>query len=154
MIYKNGYIYKIDNGNSIYYGSTTRNINNRYAQHINAYNRFKNYGGSYISSFALFETGNMAMIALVETLTNVTKQELLQCERSHIEKNECINVNMPYRTYAEKLQYSRDYHRQNFTHINDRKNEKVLCNSCNRSVSRTNITHHYKSKKHQNLINI
>ena len=80
------------------------------------------------------------MIALVETLTNVTKQELLQCERSHIEKNECINVNMPYRTYAEKLQYSRDYHRQNFTHINDRKNEKVLCNSCNRSVSRTNIT--------------
>ena len=155
MLYKNGYIYKIYNphSNHTYFGSTTRDIHFRYAQHISAYNRFKTKGGSYLFSFELLKD-NMAIVALIETLTNVTKQELLQCERSYIENNECVNKNIPIRTYQEKLDYSKQYHRNHFTHINDMKNSKVVCETCNCSVSRTNITHHYKSKKHQNLINI
>ena len=153
MLYKNAYVYKIYNRDSddSYFGSSTRNIHYRYAQHINSYNRFKVGKGNYISSFKLLEN-NMAMIVLMETLCNVTKQELLQCERSYIETYPCINKNIPFRTHAEKLQYSREYHKTNYNIINNRKNEKILCNTCNCMVSRTNVTHHYKSLKHKNNI--
>ena len=154
MLYKNAYIYKLSSSNSIYFGSTTRDIFFRYAQHISSYNRFKVGKGGYLSSFELFDDHNIPVIVLVETLNNVTKQELLKCESNYIQNNECINVNIPIRTYAEKLAYSKKYHKDNFDIINNRKNEKINCETCNCSVSRTNITHHYKSKKHQNLINI
>lgn len=156
MLYKNAYVYKLSLPNSplIYYGSTTKTINNRFKQHQLNYKKYKTGSGNHLSSYKLFDSSRSPVIELMQELTNVTKQQLLECERFYIENNECVNVNIPYRSYAEKLAYSKQYHRQNFTHINDRKNSKVTCNTCNCSVSRTNITHHYKSKKHQNLINI
>lgn len=153
MIYKNAFVYKIYNSNSngVYFGSTTRDIYNRFAQHLNSYNRFKVKGGNYVSSYELLKD-NMAVVTMVETLTNVTKQELLICESNYIKNNVCINKNIPYRSYDFKLQYAKDYHKHHFDTINTRKNEKITCNVCNCAVSRTNITHHYKSKKHRNNI--
>lgn len=154
MRYSNGYIYKIFHHNNplVYIGSTTKTINDRFEQHRISYNRYKSQKTGYVSSYKLFLTNSIPVIELLETLTNVTKQELLQRERTYIENNECINVNIPIRTYKEKLEYAQKYHKENFDVINNRKNEKVVCETCNCSVSRTNITHHYKSKKHKNNI--
>ena len=154
MRYSNGYIYKIFQSFSplVYIGSTTKTINDRFEQHRLSYNRYKSKKTGYISSYKLFISNCIPVIELLETLTNVTKQELLQCERSYIENNVCVNKNIPIRTSKEKLEYAREYHKNHFDVINNRKNEKVVCDTCNRSVSRTNITHHYKSKKHRNNI--
>lgn len=156
MIYNNAYIYKLSLPNSplIYYGSSTKKISNRFEQHRSGFHRYKAGSGNYTASYKLFENNNIPVIELIEELKNVTKQELLQCERSYIESNICVNKNMPYRTYTEKLEYARQYHKNHFDIINNRKNEKIICDVCNRSVSRTNITHHNKSKLHKNLINI
>lgn len=154
MRYSNGYIYKIFHHNNplVYIGSTTKTINDRFEQHRISYNRYKSQKTGYVSSYKLFLTNSIPVIELLETLTNVTKQELLKRERTYIENNECINVNIPIRTYKEKLEYARKYHKENFDVINNRKNEKIVCETCNCSVSRTNITHHNKSKKHKNNI--
>ncbi len=154
MLYNNAYIYKIHNPVSAnsYYGSTTKAIGNRFKQHRDGYSKYKTGSGNYIASYKLFDDFNIPTIEIMQTLTNVTKQQILQCERSYIENNSCINKNIPIRTYAEKLQYARDYHKNHFDTINNRKNEKLTCENCHCSVSRTNITHHYKSQKHRNNI--
>ena len=93
--YQQGKIYKIINHelpNLIYYGSTTRTLNNRFSRHKNKYNN--------CSSKIMFSVGTPEII-LLEEYPCETKQELEERERYYIEGNECVNHYIPCRTKKE-----------------------------------------------------
>jgi hypothetical protein len=68
----------------------------------------------YISSFELFELGDVEII-LIESVNCNTKDELLKKEREYIEKYKDIIVNRlnPITTKEEKLQDKRQYYEDN-----------------------------------------
>jgi hypothetical protein len=110
--YKNGKIYKILNSvsNSVYIGSTTQKIMERFYTHKTAYNlsgKHHNY-----SSISLFEEDpSGTRIELIECFPCETKMELLLRERWWIENTEnCINKTKPA---TDIKQYKKDYNERN-----------------------------------------
>ena len=158
--YQQGKIYKIINHelpNLIYYGSTTRTLNNRFSRHKNKYNN--------CSSKIMFSVGTPEII-LLEEYPCETKQELEERERYYIEGNECVNHYIPCRTKKEyyednkeKLneqskQYKQDnkeqlveYFKQYRQDNKQTLNEKFEC-ECGGQYTHKHITTHFKTKKH------
>ena len=102
--YKDGKIYKIvcDNTGLTYYGSTCeKHLSRRLSRHRNNYSDYlKNPENNFCTSFKILEGGNYSIV-LVEHYPCNSKEELLQRERFYIENNECVNRNIPTRTYKE-----------------------------------------------------
>jgi hypothetical protein len=89
----NGYIYKLSNENSCYYGMTTRNIYKRMAQHIDNYNVYTTDKKNYCSSYEILKEGiEKCKIELIETIPDATKQQLFEKERFYIQSFECVNI--------------------------------------------------------------
>jgi hypothetical protein len=79
-IYHYSKIYKLisNHTDKIYIGSTTQKyLSARKAQHRNDYKRFKNNKCHYITSFELFEIGEIDII-LIENLKCENKEELYE----------------------------------------------------------------------------
>ena len=141
-----GCIYRISNNYNCYYGSTYKNIYLRLRQHQLSYQLWKT-GKSrrFSTSFLLLDKDTK--IELMESHQDISKTDLLTLEKKYITGCPCVNKNRPILTREERLQSGRNYYQSHWQSINDRKNEKVCCNKCGSIVSRTNITHHEKSKK-------
>ena len=144
MIPSFGYIYRISDNFNCYYGSTFKPIAYRYAQHKNSYNKWLATGQRFSSSYLCLPNSK---IELMESIPGITKLELLQLERKYIDTWPCVNKNRPIISCAERMQAIRDYYRSHWDAINARKNERIICERCGAGSSRTNITHHKKSKK-------
>lgn len=106
--YKNGKIYKItcDENDLIYYGSTTRKLNHRLANHKINYKRFLEGKRSNVSSFDIVKYDS-CKIELVEDYSCNDKHELALRERYYIENNECCNKQIPGRTHNEYMRMYR-----------------------------------------------
>ena len=91
--YQNGKIYKIESvlGKCCYIGSTTQLLNSRFSAH-------KNYKKT--TSRHVFEFED-ACIILIENFPCENKKELTGRERFYIEKDTCVNRNVPGRTKQE-----------------------------------------------------
>ena len=138
--YKDGKIYKIvcDNTGLTYYGSTCeKHLSRRLSRHRNNYSDYlKNPENNFCTSFNILEGGNYSIV-LVELYPCNSKEELLQRERFYIENNDCVNRNIPTRTYkeyykyyshlnAEKLKlYGKNYREENKEKLNEKK--KMYC---------------------------
>ena len=141
--YKEGKIYKIvcDNTGLTYYGSTCeKRLSRRLSKHRTNYTSYlKNPENNFRTSFKILEGGNYNIV-LVEHYPCNSKEELLQKERFYIEKNECVNRNIPTRTYekyykyysqlnAEKLKlYNKNYREENKEKLNEYKKNYILLN--------------------------
>jgi hypothetical protein len=96
--YQKGKIYKVVNDelpDQVYYGSTTRQLSTRLAEHTYTYKNDKS--GSVKQ---LYEVGK-PKIFLVKNCPCNNKEELKQYEREVIDANDCINKNKPLQTYKE-----------------------------------------------------
>jgi len=100
--YSKGKIYKIvsDNIEGTYYGSTVDTLWSRFGTHNSKFRMWKKGSKAYCTSFKLIEAGN-AKIFLVENYPCNSKIELTARERWYIENNECVNKNVPNRTWKE-----------------------------------------------------
>jgi len=101
---KTGYIYSLtcSNPNLIYYGSTTKTLNDRLSQH--KYD-FKN--NKCVSSKKLFEWGNIK-INMLEEIEFKEKNELLEREAYYIKNLKCVNKRIPNRTNKEWITDNKD----------------------------------------------
>jgi len=178
---KIGYIYSLTccNPSLVYYGSTTRQLNERLSKH--KYD-FKN--NKSVSSKILFEWGNIK-INMLEQIEYENRQELRDREAYYIKNLECVNKKIPNRT---KKEYSKKYYSDNKGKIKeeqqkyysdnkekikkyklenkdkikeyqkqyrleniDELNLKITC-ECGSEYTKTNYARHCKSKKHLQYI--
>ncbi len=134
--YGNGKIYKLISNNSdkIYIGSTCQSLAKRKAKHKEDSIRYNNGKYHYVSSFELFNLGDVDVI-LLENYPCKNKEELHARERFYIEENldTCVNVKVPNRTKQE-------YRKKRYT-----------C-TCGKEVLLEHKGRHEKSLKHQTNI--
>jgi hypothetical protein len=104
-----GLIYKIicNITGKVYIGSTLKTLKKRLAFHVSGYKYYiKNKSDcinkklSYTTSFSIIENNNYK-IECIEEVNNINKFELKMLEQKHILSNECVNNNVPCRTYKE-----------------------------------------------------
>ena len=137
----NAKIYQIvDNINdNKYIGSTCKTLKTRLSEHKSDYKRFLKGLYHNVKSFDIIKN-NDYNIELLEDCDIKTKNELLARERFFIENNECLNKVIPGRTKKEYKIVSKDKIR-----------EKFIC-ICGGNYTHCNKSHHFKSIKHQKLL--
>jgi hypothetical protein len=156
----------------IYYGSTTKPLQQRFS--IHKWYADKTFGN--ISSKILIDCGD-AIIELVENYECESRFELECRERWYIEHNPCVNIVIPTRKITDKEYYEqnkdaiiirkkeyyeknkdrlmiklKEYREQNRDKINAYQNERITC-ICGKSYSRSNKGKHEQSQHHIDYIN-
>ena len=176
---KTGYIYSLtcSNPNLVYYGSTTKKLNDRLTGH--RYNFNHNISGS---ANILFECDGVK-INMLEEIEFEDKQELRDRESYYIRNLKCVNKRIENRTKKEyskdnKIKinkYYKEYYKQNKKDHNKKNKEyreknkdklkeyskkyrdenqnikrknKIIC-PCGGKYSESRFTEHKKTQKHQ-----
>ena len=166
--YKNGKIYKLvcDETNLTYIGSTTQSLSKRFNEHKS--DKKKN---------RLKTISNMIepKIYLIEDYPCERKEQLNMRERYFIENMECINKNIPCRTFKEHYldnkekickktneyywnnkekhnELTRKNYEKNKEKISERQKEKITC-ECGEIICRGSKSKHIKSFKHISFFN-
>jgi len=132
-----GSVYKItDNNNNVcYVGSTTRNVNKRFAEH--KYNSLHSNKALYVYIRA-HGINNFSFDVLHTSQFNDII-ELRKQEKSFILSLEpMFNINTPSRT-------SYEYRREKRTEIRRYGDERIECVYCNKEYSRNHKSHHEKT---------
>ena len=109
-IYK---IYSVSNEELVYYGSTTKTLTTRLANHVYDYNNNK----ICCNSKLIFDAGDYK-IELVENYPCVNKQQLNKKEAEYIRNNVCVNKTIPDRTRKE---WYEKYYKNNKEYIAEQK---------------------------------
>ena len=136
--YSQSKIYKIvsPSKNITYYGSTTYDLQKRLINHIRKYKYYKDGKTNYVSVNDVLECDD-AVIELVENFSCNNRKELTDREGYYIKNNECINKNIPGRTYKEwklenidnykeyQKEYQKEYRKQK-KEENRKANEKYI----------------------------
>ena len=117
-----GSVYKLTDGENVYYGSTIIPLRRRLSKHKSISNGCETKH---------FNKDNMT-IELMEAVAD--KEQLLWRERYYIENNECINKVRPIITPAERIKYLKT---------------PYTC-SCGKTLLAQQKTRHEKSKFHIN----
>lgn len=86
-------IYLLTNGLINYVGSTTRDLNIRYLEHLKKAKKKK------YSSYKLFESGKPVKIELIEEFEYKNKKEIIEKEKYYINKIECVNIQFKFNHY-------------------------------------------------------
>ena len=150
-------IYKITspNGPQVYIGSTSINLNQRFAKHKTSYARHTS--GTFVQYYSSFEVLKLGSprIELVEDCTGLTNQELLERERFHMSTTaNCVNIYAPHNN-SEKYKRNRDsiraYHSQWRTE-NSHRFTATKCD-CGGKYSQETKSQHLRTKKHMNHVN-
>jgi hypothetical protein len=139
--YQSGKIYEMLGGRLRYVGSTIQNLKERFIQHKTDYKNWKEGKKNYISSFDLFELGDVE-IRLLEEYPCEDKQSLHARERYWIEQEVCVNKFVPGRSKEEWIetnrealaQYSKEYREVNREVISQQK--KAYCEANRESESK------------------
>ena len=153
--YQNSKIYKIysvSNEELVYYGSTTKTLTSRLANHIYDYNNNKNYN---LSCKSIFDAGDYK-IELVEEYPCVNKQQLVKKEGEYIKNNVCVNKVIPDRTLKEWYEDNKEHIKK--IHKDYRENNKEFVSQINkeyREKNKNNILEKAKEyrKKNKQFLN-
>lgn len=162
--YMNGKIYRIINRSLglVYIGSTTKTLNERLKEHINAYKTYwRNGSGAYYSSFQLFHDDDFheCTIELIKNFPCSTRKELHKEEGNEMIKFRERNVQLYLvnsnkageRTREEILDYLKEYYINNLDKLKEYKAQRVQCD-CGGHYQRSNKCFHANTKKHQNWL--
>ena len=88
-------IYKITSKNGVYIGSTTKNIDKRFAEHRYSYEQYKIGKGKYMTSFLLLDDSKVK-IEMIERFKCNDIKDLWEREKEIIQSTVCVN-----KTYNE-----------------------------------------------------
>lgn len=133
-----------------YIGSTTNTFPQRLYGHKSEYNKWKEGGRHYYSSFQIVENGNFEMV-LIENYPCADKHELESRERYWIETLECVNMFIPTRTREECVkQYYQDHKAEIAEQKKDyRKRSVSVSCECGSSYKQYDVSKHLRTQKHQ-----
>jgi hypothetical protein len=101
--YQQGKIYRLvcNTTGLVYVGSTCEpTLTRRLQKHKGDYKKFLDGKNSNMTSFQILENNNYEII-LIEVYPCNSKDELHQRERHYIETMECVNIQIPGRTWNE-----------------------------------------------------
>ena len=149
--YSNSKIYKIEpivehDEGEIYIGSTTKKyLSQRMDNHRLCFKSWKSGKTNKLTVFDLFDKYGIdnCKIYLLESVIAISKDELLAREGYYIKTLKCINRCIVGRTRKE-------YYIDN----KDKINQICICDICNCNYTKSHKSHHEKSLKHQNNLNI
>jgi hypothetical protein len=127
-----GRVYKIycNITGECYYGSTEQTLSRRLSKHKQDYKKWKEGKSRYVYSYKIIERGNFT-ISLMEEGEFENKHYMKARERYYIEKNECVNKNVPNRTKKEWrednkehiAEYHKEWREDNKEHIIEQQKE-------------------------------
>jgi len=142
--YKQAKIYKIvcNITGKTYYGSTTASLTTRLRHHRGSYN--SSSGRNCATSQII--CGGDYNIELVELFPCENRTELLIKEREYIENNECVNIQMPYRT-EEELKIAKKEYLQTPKMLEYHKNYRVE----NRDKNKLYLREYHKIHKEETI---
>lgn len=134
-----GIIYRIiDNtNNNIYYGSTTRTIGERKAEHKYQYKQFCQNKRSFTTVYDILKNNNWTIEIVENCLENLKERE-----GWYIENNNCVNKRIESRTLNKYYNDILKPYRQNISYY---------CKVCNCDVKVGEVKRHEKTKKHLGL---
>lgn len=94
--YENGKIYKLISNNTekIYIGATTQLLCKTLSKHKSDYNKWCDNQLNYITSYDIFEHGDVEIVLLKEYPCE-NKEQLDKKKRKYIDKYECVNKRIP-----------------------------------------------------------
>ena len=121
-----GSVYKISDGENVYYGSTNQPLNIRLNKH-------KSVCNNCVTKY--FNKDNMT-IELVEEVAD--EEQLIIREKYYIQNNECFNRRNPFMTITERRQQKRKYN-----------NKPYEC-PCGRTILICNKPRHERTQYHIN----
>ena len=128
----------------IYIGSTCEpTLAKRLAKHRIDYKRFLNGSKIYLTSYKVLENNDYDII-LIENVVCENKDELHKKERFNIENYECVNKNIPSRTYQE-------YCNDNKVMIAEKR--KILYDQSNKDIYKQYYIDHKDKRKEYIEIN-
>lgn len=153
-------VYKLissENSDLVYYGSTTRTLRERLANHKTSYKKYLKGQTNYCSSFQILELGpDTVSIILIENIINCPSKMFLHLrELFYILFFENVNKNIPLRNNKqyhidkrnEISMRKRAYYIQNRDKILNKKHDYISCNNCGDSVKKTYIAPHKRTRK-------
>ena len=120
---------------------------------------YRNYKKGNLSrimtSFKIFDKYGLdnCDIILIESIDVTCKEELHRREAHYIKSMQCVNKIVPLRT---KKEYREEHKEETKKYYQDNKEhflEKINC-ECGSSVSRTHISRHNKSNRHQEYLKL
>jgi hypothetical protein len=131
--YENGKVYKIEAINAfpdekVYVGSTTKQyLSQRMDTHRYDYNKWKVGKAEKTTSFDLFEKYGIenCRIILLEICPCTTKEELYKREAHYIKELNCINKNIPLRTWKERREVDIEGHKEYMKKYRDENKDKI-----------------------------
>lgn len=131
-----GIIYKIfDNTNdNVYYGSTTRELRFRKAEHKNQYKQYCDGVRTFTTCYDILKNNDWG-IEIVEKCSSGLRER----ERWFIENNKCVNKRIEGRTLNEYYVDVLKPHRQSLAYY---------CETCNCNVIIGEKSRHEKTNKH------
>jgi len=149
----NGIVYVLSspNTNSVYIGSTTKNLKRRMIVHKSDYKKYLEGNKKYVSSFEIFKYGDCE-IETIKEYDNITKKELCEKEGHYIKNlKNCVNIVRVGRTqkeyYVDNKEHlkkkANDYYKNNKNKLQ----EKQEC-PCGGKYTFGHKERHLKSKKH------
>jgi len=143
--YSKSKIYKLvsNHTNDIYIGSTCQSLHQRKSGHFRAYKKYLSGKSHYMTSFKLFEKGDVDIV-LIEEYSFNNKDELHRKEREYIEKLECVNKYIPGRTLKEYYQDNKDKIKQQTKQYRIDNKEKI-----NQNNKQYRIDNKEKAKEYQ-----
>ena len=173
--YQRGKIYKIISTQTvdIYYGSTIeKTLTNRLSKHRRNYKCWLNGKQCYVTSYEIVKYDD-AKIILVENFPCLTKYELVAREQFYIDNNGCVNKRKAYLGLSKEqyykdhkeeiLKYQKQYYKNNkeqrekydkqYRENNKEKINKQYECPCGGNYTYYHISHHFKTKKHQEYLN-
>ena len=153
MDYANGKIYKLVSNviPDIYIGSTCTELKKRKHCHKIHYEMWKKGLHRYITSFKLFEAGDVEIV-LIESCPCASKDELFARERFWIESTVCVNKNIPGRTRVEHYEQNRDKILERAKELYEQNKDKILeYQKQYREQNRDKISEQNKEWREQNI---
>jgi len=128
-------VYKITDGEKVYYGSTKCSLKKRLSNH-------KKEKHECVTNNFNRDNLNIELVEEVED-----KEQVLWRERWYIENNECANKVMPILTDEERKEYCINYNKINADKIKHNNNRPYRC-ECGWAGTHKNKKAHLISKKH------
>jgi hypothetical protein len=129
----------------VYFGSTTKSLNIRIANHKACCKKWKDGERGYITSFSIIERGNFSY-SLMETVEYEDKKYLQERERWFIENNECINKYIPLRSVGE---YRNSHKEQSQEYRDKHKEERKEKDKLYRELNKDKINEYRKKNRRE-----
>lgn len=161
---------------NVYYGSTTKTLDERKQKHIYDYRAYLKGQTKYVTSYDIIKNNNY----IFKIMEICNEKDRKKREGFYVRNFKCVNKCIPSRTLTEyfieyniinrekksnyrkeyniinrekKRKKDKDYYETNKEKISEKRNRKFTC-ECGSNYTHSNKSRHEKTQRHQNYKNL